>query len=194
MGRKHELLDIGAEPRPRRNGYHKPTREELAERIAYTASLLGRSAYRHQVRRLLAARYGVGWRTADRYLAHARRLIRKSAGVNQETALGLSLAFWWGVIRSGAASLREKMLARARLDWLLGLRAPVSVRAISAAAGAEVSRERQRAAMRDPVARRLLGELEERLAALDVEQLPSAESAPPKVEPGRCRLARRTAG
>lgn len=106
----------------------KITREELEERIVTTARLLARRLYLPDIRRTLMSRYKIGHAAVARYIAKARGLLFSYAGTSREEMRCVSLAFWADIVRYDE-SLSNRMRAQERLERLLGLEAPIEIRA-----------------------------------------------------------------
>jgi hypothetical protein len=101
--------------------YRKPTRKEKEERIDLTLRLLSRGVYKGEVKVVLHARYGVGARTAERYLSRAREILRGRTGRSLDEHRLDAFAFYESIIQDPEATTRERLLAQARIDKLLGL-------------------------------------------------------------------------
>jgi hypothetical protein len=103
----------------------RPTPAQLKERAAYVAHMLSRFAYKHQIFRVLKARYGVSARTCERYLARARELVAEQVGRMREDFRRDDVAFYLAVIRDAKASVREQMEAMREILRILGGYAPL---------------------------------------------------------------------
>jgi hypothetical protein len=105
---------------------HKPTREEIAERIEFTAHMLSRQAYKSNIKRLLKSRYGVDARTCERYLSRARQLMlkRREEGYDPERDRQDAIDFWESFVKAGTVSVSQQFHAKERAEWLRGVRPP----------------------------------------------------------------------
>jgi hypothetical protein len=101
--------------------YHKPTREQKKARVKYAVALLSGAVHTREIVRRLGARYGVCRRTSELYLARARAALVERTGRPVEQHRLDAFAFYESVIRDPEATVREKLLAQARIDKLLGL-------------------------------------------------------------------------
>jgi hypothetical protein len=145
--------------------YHKPTRAEQEDRVAFTAFLLSRYAHKGEIKRLLKARFGVSARTCERLLARAREVLLKATGAPPEEHRLQSYSFYVSVLRDPAATLRERMLAQKRIDKLLGLELRPAGE-VEREAGPDPLAAIRQQALQDPEARELLARLAERLGGL----------------------------
>ena len=99
----------------------RPTRDELEERITFTSTLLARRLYKGEIKAILKKKYGVTARSCERYLARARQRLIRRTGRSAEVHRGESVGFYESIIRNPESTLREKMSAQERIDFILGL-------------------------------------------------------------------------
>jgi hypothetical protein len=109
-----------------RRRYHKPSRDELAERIQVTIHCLNTRVYKSDIKKMLKRRYGVDARTIERYLSRARRVMaaqnRKSKTPKQYRQE--ARRYWRAILGAKIGTLRDQFYAEKRLEWLDGLRPP----------------------------------------------------------------------
>jgi hypothetical protein len=141
----------------------RPTPAQLEERAAHAAHLLSRFAYKHQIFRMLKARYGVSARTCERVLARARELLAEQAGRTREDFRRDGVAFYLSVIRDARSSVREQMEAMREILRVVGGYAPLKVAATDGEGNDrfEQSRSWVNAALKHPRGAELLAELAE---------------------------------
>ncbi len=102
----------------------KTGRDELERRIEFTIFLLFRRLPKGKVKQQLRSMYKVDARTAERYLARARRRLVEESGRPQEEHRLDALRFFESVVSGPDATLSERMHAQAEICHLLGLYAP----------------------------------------------------------------------
>ena len=106
-----------------------PRKKQIEERVSIVADMLSRGFRDGQIKRRLAAFYGVSSRTAQRDLARARDALRTALGGTLEDHRATSLDFYRSLLRSDSddvpAAVRVK--AQEAIDRLLGLNAPMKV-------------------------------------------------------------------
>lgn len=97
--------------------------EDLGERIEYVASLLGGGLLKSEVKDAIRQRYGddLSARTLETYVSRARELVVKWTGQTKDEHVVEAVAFYRSVLASPTAKMREKLIARERLDLLLDL-------------------------------------------------------------------------
>lgn len=105
----------------------RPTEEEYAQRVELVINMVAKAAKKHEMKAVLNMKYGVSARTAESYIAQAKLEIKERASRHKDELFGESMSFYEMVIRDPGASMSEKMAARAALDSLFGLNAPVAV-------------------------------------------------------------------
>lgn len=106
-----------------------PRKKQIEERVSIVADMLSRGFRDGQIKRRLAAFYGVSSRTAQRDLARAREDLRTALGGTLDDHRATSLDFYRSLLRSDSddvpAAVRVK--AQEAIDRLLGLNAPMKV-------------------------------------------------------------------
>ena len=100
----------------------KPTNREIQERVELVADMVARLGKRGEIHRACAEKWGVCWRSADRYVSRAREVLRQRAGISREEAREMGISLLFGLIRSG--SPRIALMAEARLAEIFGYNAP----------------------------------------------------------------------
>jgi hypothetical protein len=106
----------------------QPTKDELAERLDFTFELLSRGLHKSEIKKQIRAKYGdLSARTIESYLSRAREKVLLLIQSNKNTVRAESYAFYEAMQRDGNATVREKILARERIDKLLGLDAPTNI-------------------------------------------------------------------
>jgi hypothetical protein len=65
--------------RGQRTPYIKGTRLQIAERIQYAFRLVARDNTKGQIHSAMKAKFGVGWRQCERYMARVRPPTREKA-------------------------------------------------------------------------------------------------------------------
>lgn len=102
----------------------KPTREEKQRRIEETYKLLARHIPKHAIKRLLRAKYNVGYRTCENYLARARAMMIKHSGRSKSLHKAQALALYESIIQDPESTRRERLEAQSLIDRLLCLPEP----------------------------------------------------------------------
>jgi hypothetical protein len=100
---------------------------ELEKRIEWTAMVLGSGLPYCEVKRQVMVQFGCVRRTAETYIARARKLLIKWSGQTKEEHFVEGVAFWRTIIQDPRSTLRARMDARRELDALFGLHAPREV-------------------------------------------------------------------
>lgn len=103
---------------------YKPTNNELNARIARVADLLSHGLTRTQVHEACKQEWGVGWRTSERYMARAREFLVFETKMDRTEHVAMAYQYYASILRSPRAEIREKLIARERMDKLLGLEVP----------------------------------------------------------------------
>jgi hypothetical protein len=103
---------------------HRPTEQELEERIVVTSRALCRGLTKHEIKRAITSQYRVGWRTVETYLSRARALLIEESGRTRQQLVAEAFGFYNSVLSSNA-STADKIRARERIDRLFGLDAPM---------------------------------------------------------------------
>ena len=102
----------------------RPDKEELETRLEYTMFLMSRRLYKSDIKRSLMRKYNVSARTCENYMAEARRRMIESSGKSRDEHRMESLKFYESIIAGPDGDLRDRVYAKSRIDWLLGLEAP----------------------------------------------------------------------
>lgn len=106
-------------------GLNKPDKIELESRYEYTVFLISRRLYKSDIKRALMRKYNISARTCENYMAEARRRMVDASGRSRDDHRLDSLKFYESIIAGPDGDLRDKIYAQSRIDWLLGLEAPV---------------------------------------------------------------------
>lgn len=120
-----------------RRGQRRTTKEEYRQRIRDVMTMLIDGKKRSEIRSELYARHQVGWRTVERYVTTAQRLLKTEAGADHELLRAKSYAWYMAVLQDEDVSTRDKLSARKAADELLGLVMPKKT-AQTTAAGADI--------------------------------------------------------
>lgn len=104
-----------------------PRKKQIEERVSIVADMLSRGFRDGQIKRRLAAFYGVSTRTAQRDLARARDSLRTALGGTLEDHRATSLDFYRSLLRSDDTPAAVRVKAQEAIDRLLGLNAPMKV-------------------------------------------------------------------
>lgn len=105
----------------------KPTKAEHRKRLELVRNLLGRGLYDGEIKAIVGKRYGIKFRTVQRYLARAREDIRRETGRDFETLRGEAYETYRSIVSDQDAKPIERIKARERIDRLMGLEAPTKV-------------------------------------------------------------------
>ena len=161
----------------------KATKAETERRIEAAMTLLGRGLRDGEIKRVLAAQFHIPPRTAERYITRGRRALLERLGRTKEEMRAGSLAFYEGVLSDTKATTRDKLLARKRIDDLLGLDEPKRLEHSGPRGGPIETETHDRDAMRrvmtDPAAMELAQMLADRADAEDEDERGSAPAAKP---------------
>ena len=118
-------------PRQKRAGPGNPgkraTATELEERTIIVARLLCARRHKHQIKQYLAAKYDLGARSAEAYIARAREWMLKQARKPRADFVAEALGFYEEIIRDPEAELREKMDAQLAIRQMMGLDKPFKI-------------------------------------------------------------------
>lgn len=113
---------------------HAPsTREEVDERVEFTAFLLGQRLPKGEIKRLLMAKYknaagdAITARTCETYLSRARALLVEMTGRPKKEHVTDAAAFYLTTIQSSQSNVDQKLRAQDALVRLYGLEAPASL-------------------------------------------------------------------
>lgn len=109
------------------DGFRKATKGEMRFRVERVAQMIAAGNTKGEVKRFLKQQYGLGFRTAERYMRLARESLVEAISIPKEDLVAQSYGFYMGVVSSTDAELKEKLSARAAADKLLGLPAPIKV-------------------------------------------------------------------
>ena len=120
-------------PRGRKD---RPTKVEIQKRLDFMCGLLRRRLYKSDIQHVFRQRFArngkqISWRSCERYMAHARRLLQeehaRKLGMEPEDLkrerFFMSEDFWNEIVSGPGANLRDRMAAQERLEWLWGIRA-----------------------------------------------------------------------
>ena len=99
----------------------KSTDAVVAERIRAVRSLVNQGQTKGAIKVFCCQNFGVHYRTAETYYARAREEMLADAGIDRETLLAESKAFWSEMLVNDDASLADRMRARENLDKLFAL-------------------------------------------------------------------------
>lgn len=114
----------------------KPTQIELKNRAALVAEMLSQGLTRTQIHRACEQQWGVDWRTTDRYVNRAKTLLQAEIEQDKPILTAVSAGFYNSMIRKATATDKDKLVARQRLDALMGLDAPTRQEIAGAGGGA----------------------------------------------------------
>lgn len=119
--------DANSKPRkPRRQQAGKATREEKDLRVKLAIEMLSRNMYHGEIKRALAAKFGIAPRTVEKYLRRARNEIAAAVSVSIPDMRALQAERYRRLLdQHPGARLGEKVRCLERLDKLFGLEAPV---------------------------------------------------------------------
>jgi hypothetical protein len=99
----------------------KPTEQGFAERIDRTKTYLSYGMTKGEIKVELKREFGVNHRTVERYLARARDILLAELREDRESHKAKSLGFYHSVFNDPDASIRDKIRAQQRIDFMLGL-------------------------------------------------------------------------
>lgn len=100
----------------------KPTAREHAERVDFVGQCLGKLLTRTQIHRACEEKWGVHWRSADRYMVRAKELLRERCRMPKDEARELGLTVILDCLKSPNASIRLR--AEERLAMITGYEPP----------------------------------------------------------------------
>ena len=109
---------------PLQRGQRRTSKEEYRQRIREVMTMLIDGKKRSEIRSELYARVQIGWRTVERYVTTAQRMLKTEAGADPDLLRAKSYAWYMAVLQNGDVSTRDKLSARKAADELLGLIAP----------------------------------------------------------------------
>jgi hypothetical protein len=105
---------------------HRPTKDEQEQRVDLVVFLLSRNISKSKIKVEMRRRWSdMSHRTIEAYLARARARVREMVGTSVANAREESLAFWLSVKTGPDATLRDRMFAQEKLDWINGVRPPL---------------------------------------------------------------------
>lgn len=117
----------------------RPTELEREQRIERVVDLLGAGRRKSEIKTELETAYGIDVRQAERYLSLARQRIVARTGRSKDEHRVDSFAFYESVCSDQNLPARDRLLARIRLDALLGLDPPGrQIHAVSAGSAVTV--------------------------------------------------------
>ena len=150
-------------------GKKKPTIEDIELRVEEVVVLLSKGKRTGEIKKLIGNRYGVKYRQIADYIARARARIYQRRDQDRGEIQADSLAFYEMVAGGGlaGASVRDRIIARKRVDQLLGLDEPRKIHLSGAIDSDPGMRERMAQASRDPSISEDARKLAERLAGID---------------------------
>jgi hypothetical protein len=108
--------------------YRKSTNDEIEARVDETGRMLALRMTKTQIHQEAGRLWGCHWRTADRYMARARKQAIKNSQRPKEDHLAQAVAFNKAVIRSPDAKWSDKLAANRDNSELLGLYPPRTAR------------------------------------------------------------------
>lgn len=150
-------------------GKKKPTIEDIELRVEEVVVLLSKGKRTGEIKKLIGNRYGVKYRQIADYIARARARIYQRRDQDRGEIQADSLAFYEMVAGGGlaGASVRDRIIARRRVDQLLGLDEPRKIHLSGAIDSDPGMRERMAQASRDPKISEDARKLAERLAGIN---------------------------
>lgn len=101
-----------------------PTNDEIDDRIHLVHKLLCAGRFAEEIKLIVSQKYGISPRTVDRYLRRARDMLLADLDRDPAEHRGESLAFYRKVAADPREKARDRLIARKRVDMLLGLDAP----------------------------------------------------------------------
>lgn len=104
----------------------KATIEEEEERIRIITIFIAEGRHNGEIKKLIAAKFQIKPRSAERYMARARARLRQEIGKSKEDLRVDSFAYYQSVLRDPEATIFNKLKARQRIDKLLGVDVPQS--------------------------------------------------------------------
>jgi hypothetical protein len=153
-------------PSERRRPTAKCTNRQMLERIILVSGMIARRAHKHEIKKILREKYGIGARQAEVYFARARKRLIKRSGRPREDHIAEAFALYENTIRNPESDLKDKLAAQRELNQLLGLYAPLKVAPTNIAGDAPA--EIITSAMKDLTMEELqtLSKLRQRMAAI----------------------------
>lgn len=106
----------------------RPTHEELEDCIDYACELLSKNLHDHQLKRLFRERFGeCSARTIANYVSRARARLYQQVEHDRKDHVAEALATYREIFQDPVCTPREKIMARERMDKILGVEAPTRV-------------------------------------------------------------------
>ena len=113
--------DLGGPSKRPRARKGRATREQFQEIVQRVVQLLGKRFRPNEIHKYLRTAYGCSERTSKRYMAHARRMLRRRVGRPPGRFVEDAIAFWEDIIRDTQVDLSMKLVAqREILNLMLG--------------------------------------------------------------------------
>jgi hypothetical protein len=157
---------------------HRPTIEQYAEMHDIVKGLLGKGVDKCLIKKVLADKWGLKWRSAERAIARAKADFRKDTGQPIEAIRDELWAQYMDVARDPAASRKERLAALDSIVRLLGAAQPQVLHVKNDDTEmAELTLKRQQL-IKDPESAELLLRLAERGTNLYA----ATHSTPPKAK------------
>jgi len=142
----------------------KLTLQLQQEIIAFCTLALARLCTKTEIHRLVKDRYNLGHRQADNYLTRARGVMLAQTGKPMAEHKADAYEYYKGIIKSSTIGDREKLIARERLDKLLGLEVYNFHHSGGVGAGGPIF-DRDLVEQLDPETLELFARIEDRLAS-----------------------------
>ena len=100
-----------------KRGVKKTSADEVEQRCEFTAEMIAKKLFPHQIKRILKETYGVSRTTAERYMGRARIILAENwEDKTTEEHQRESIMFYNAIIADEKTSIREKIRAQSRLD------------------------------------------------------------------------------
>lgn len=124
-----ETITAPDEPQAKkaRKRYVKPTKAELADRIALTKTLLAAGHQKGHIKKALRKTYDVEARTCELYLARARDELMSELGRTKAEFRADSLAYYQSIKSDDKAPVFARLKAQENIDKLLALPLPAKI-------------------------------------------------------------------
>jgi hypothetical protein len=105
----------------------KATRKEAHQRVYEVAQLLAQRIPKHQIKRLLRNKFGIGGRQSETYLARAREYLLERSQRDRADHISDATGLYERIIRDPESTKREQMDAQAAIRQMLGLDQPTKI-------------------------------------------------------------------
>jgi hypothetical protein len=106
----------------------KPSFAEMDERVDFVCELLARNLHYHQLKREFRNRFGdCSHSTIANYVARARARLYQQVEHDRKDHVAEALATYRDIFQDPVCTPREKIMARERMDKILGVEAPTRV-------------------------------------------------------------------